>query len=89
MRIDGVPFEVKTDRLWKTTGNVALEVESLTRSRATQVVYKLDGVRELLKLSMFVARELIRKFPHTRGGDQNHSICLVPVKEFLKYTQKL
>ncbi|ANS03895.1 hypothetical protein [uncultured Mediterranean phage uvDeep-CGR2-AD3-C191] len=86
-------IEVKTDRLWKTTGNIALEVKwrgrpsGLATTKADYWIFILaDGDEDFSKLIFSVKRlkRIARRFKHNfrYGGDDNQSkLILVPLAE--------
>ena len=85
--------EVKTDRKFKETGNVAIEInykdrETLKESKAEVIVYLLEnqcwGVNRLWLI------EKIKHYPKIKGGDNKDSeLVLIPVNDFTFICNKL
>lgn len=86
----GLRFEVKLDRKWRDTGNVAVEEKVLRYTQSDFLVYKLKGVRELLLIPVGRMREIVRsgRYHSVIGGDQaDNYITLIPVREFVRMCQ--
>ena len=84
-------IEVKLDRKWKETGNVALESKALLHSSSDYVFYKLKGIKGLRKLTLALALKLIRsgKYRAVTGGDFNDLLTLIPLRAFIELTEAL
>jgi hypothetical protein len=84
-------IEVKLDRKWKETGNVALEHKALLHSSSEYILYKLKGIKGLRRLTRDQAFQIIQcgKFKETPGGDFNDMLTLVPWKQFIGLAEAL
>jgi len=93
LSLSAAKIEIKTDRLWKTTGNIALEFEwrgrpsGLATTKADHWIFILaDGDEDFAKLIFSVEKlkGIARRFTHNIrvGGDDSASkFVLVPLSE--------
>lgn len=78
-----VAFECKLDRKAAETGNVAVEIDSITNSKSDYVVYMLSAKLYYIKREDLI--ELAQPYREVWGGDGNRSrLKLVPAKIFKK-----
>ena len=89
-------IEVKSDKLWKKTGNVAVEVKcngkpsGISVSEAEFYAFILDDnntINGIAILPISKLKEIARKYKKNRvfGGDNNLAeMILIPIDELLK-----
>lgn len=77
-------YEVKYDLRANTSGNLYLDIPSLSKSQAGILVICLG---EPIAKTLVLAREDALRFAvahqNARGGEFNESACLLPIQEFI------
>ena len=84
----GTKIEVKYDKMWKKTGNIALEVGCMVYTDADYITYLLYPDVYIAKAK--TVRDHINDFKIINGGDGNRTkLCLIPLTEFKKLFRKI
>jgi len=85
----GDSIEVKTDRKWPKTGNVAVEWAALKHSTADHVAYFMSDTffiqtRRDLMITCYANHIRFKRYRETRGGDWSDLLTLILVQEFIE-----
>lgn len=84
-------IEVKYDKKWKETGNVALEHKALLHSSSEYIFYKLKGIKGLRRLTRDDAIKILQsdRYRQVPGGDFKDLLTLIPWRQFIELTEPL
>jgi hypothetical protein len=93
-----VMVEVKTDRMWQSTGNIAIEImrdgqpTGLSTTHADIIVYVLDGVSAFWYVRTSELKSFLKsiKINRVRGGDGNRTeMVLITLSQFFGIFKRL
>jgi len=93
-----VMVEVKTDRMWQSTGNIAIEImrdgqpTGLSTTHADIIVYVLDGISAFWYVRTSELKSFLKsiKINRVRGGDGNRTeMVLITLSQFFGIFKRL
>lgn len=94
--IKGRHVEVKHDRQWKETGNIALEIEyngkpsGIMTTKATHIAYVLDMQVYITKTETLLKWITHNKLKKVKGGDGMRSkFLLIPLQKFRQVFEEI